>query len=104
MIIKSFKKSIGQNVADKPNLFMGYRSFNALKNDDIWIFAQQMFLKNSEQVNKKEITIGVLWLVFDIVTWIIPLSLIIQAIIFFIGMLYLIIKTEICIKVKSNLK
>lgn len=52
LIIRIFKKNVQQNLIAKPNLLMGYRSFKSLKNDKSWQFAQQMFLKYSEQVNK----------------------------------------------------
>ncbi|RIP33420.1 hypothetical protein BUZ14_09920 [Staphylococcus gallinarum] len=97
LIIQLFKRNVERNLADKPNLFMGYRSFNSLNREGDWQYAQQMFLKYAEQVNKLGIVIAMLWLIWDTITWLMPNSLIIQAIIFFIGMIYIIVRTEICI-------
>lgn len=95
LIIRIFKKNVQQNLIAKPNLLMGYRSFKSLKNDKSWQFAQQMFLKYSEQVNKVGVVLGVLALLWDIATWLTPSSLIIQVLLFFVGILYIIIRTEI---------
>lgn len=90
-----FSHAIDQNVTNQRNLLMGYRTPSSLKSSEAWAFGQSVFLKNFKRVHFVLLAIGLIWTLYDFMTFIQQTSLLLQTFVYFTGVVVIIILTEI---------
>ncbi|MEL0537364.1 SdpI family protein [Staphylococcus debuckii] len=90
-----FFRSTSNNVTDQRNLLMGYRTPSSLKSSEAWAFAQTAFRKNFKRVHFVLLVLGLIWTLYDLMTFIQQTSLLLQTLVYFAGVVAIIILTEI---------
>ncbi|MFQ3843318.1 SdpA family antimicrobial peptide system protein [Staphylococcus pseudoxylosus] len=97
-MIYVFKKQLLSGVGEKRNLFMGYRSFSSLKDNESWMFAQKSFIDINDKISKILIFIGILWTIYDVIFWLKSWSVYGQFALFLLSVFLIIIFTEVKVK------
>ena len=90
-----FFRSINNNVTNQRNLLMGYRTPSSLKSSEAWAFGQSVFRKNFKLVHFLLLALGLIWTLYDFITFIQQTSLLLQTSAYFAGVVAIIILTEI---------
>ncbi|MDQ7112053.1 SdpI family protein [Staphylococcus simulans] len=86
------------NVGDKPNYFIGYRTSTSMKSKQVWNYSQKEFKIVFIKMQFILLFIGSVWLIYDILNFPKGNSFIAQAAVYFISVIIVIIMTEIKVK------
>lgn len=93
------------NIGDKPNYFLGYRSTNSMKSTEIWRYAQTQFKVIFIKGQLILLLMGSIWSIYDFVNFGNGKSYVFQTVLYFISIIIIILLTELRVKkyvVKSN--
>lgn len=86
------------NVGDNPNYFLGYRTPTSMKSKEIWNYSQKIFKKAVIKIQFLVLLLGCIWVIYDVINFPSGNSMVLQAIIYFLSVILVIIFTEIQIQ------
>ncbi|EGQ3389019.1 SdpI family protein [Staphylococcus pseudintermedius] len=87
-----------KKIGDKPNLFIGYRTPVSMKSEENWEFSQSYFKNVLIKSHFFLIILSIFWTIYDIITFLQKYTFIVQAAVYFISIIFIIIYTELGVK------
>lgn len=86
------------NVGNRPNYFLGYRTPSSMKSTEAWDFAQKKFKIVFIKTQFLLLFIGSVWLIYDVLNFLQGISVVLQAVIYFLSVIFIIVFIEIQMK------